>query len=362
MDTVAVITSEFLPTTQTFIYEEILGIKNYNVIVLTNKRQNADIFPYEKVYVCDDIYKVNRVFSKIIKKCHVKLIHIKFGTVALRYLKLVKLTGLPYIVSFHGYDASRSLKQPAVLSKYKKQLFPGANHIITVSPKLKENLVKAGCSSKKITVLWSGVDVEKFWYQPRTLKNNETVKLLCIARLTEKKGLQYLIESFAKVVKKRPNTELTIIGEGPLKHKLKDLISKLKLKDKIKMHDFIPHHKVIDIMHEHHLFCLPSIKDSSGNEEGIPNVIKEACATGMPVVSTYHSGIPELVQDGKNGFLVPEKDIDKLADRLIYLIDHPYIWESMGLYGRKHVEENFNKSIQAKKLEELYAKVINNKN
>jgi len=358
MNTIAIIADEFLPLTQTFVYEEITGIKNFDVIVLTRKILNKDFFPFKNIYVCEDLYKANDFFLNTIKKHNVKLIHIKFGTISLNYLKLIKKSRLPCLVSFHGYDASEGLKQPAILYKYKKHLFPAAAHIVTVSPKLKSNLVNAGCPSKKITVLWSGVDLEKFQYKPRTIQKDETVKILCIARLTEKKGLKYLIKAFDKVVKNDLNAELVIIGQGPLKNTLKDLISRLKLNHRVKILDFVPHDKVAEIMHKHHIFCLPSITSSSGNEEGIPNVLKEACATGMPVVSTYHSGIPELIKNEKNGFLVAEKDVEQLAKKLIYLINHPEIWESMGLYSRKHVEEHFNKYKQAEKLEELYTKII----
>ncbi|NLY43080.1 MAG: colanic acid biosynthesis glycosyltransferase WcaL [Clostridiaceae bacterium] len=358
MDTVAVLVDEFLPVTQTFIYEEITGIKEYNVIVLTAKRENEELFPFKNVYTCTNIYRINNYFSRIIKRKNVRLIHVKFGTSFLKYFELIKSIQLPCIVSFHGYDASQNLKQPLILSKYKRILFPNTDHIITVSPKLKENLIGAGCPPHKITVLWSGVNVEKFWYKPRTIKNNENVKILCVARLTEKKGLEYLIKAFHRVVKVRPYTELSIVGEGPLKRNLAKMIANLNLTHKIRMINFIPHDKIVDVMHKHHIFCLPSVVSSSGNEEGIPNVLKEACATGMPVVSTYHSGIPCVVKNGKNGFLVPERDVAQLADKLIYLVDHPEVWEDMGLFGRKNVEENFNKYTQAKKLEHLYSSFI----
>jgi colanic acid/amylovoran biosynthesis glycosyltransferase len=184
------------------------------------------------------------------------------------------------------------------------------------------------------------------------------VKIVCIARLTEKKGHKYLIESFSNIVKVRPNTELLIIGEGRLKDMLQKQISDLNLQDKAKILDFISFRDVADILYNHHIFCLPSITAANGDQEGIPNVLKEACATGMPVVSTYHAGIPLLIKDGKNGFLVKEKDTAQLTDRLLFLVDHPEIWESMGQWGRNHVEENFERFKQAKKVEKLYSDVL----
>jgi len=358
MKTVAVIVDRFLLDIRTYIYEEITAIKKYHVLVLTKKRENKDLYPYKNVYVCKNTINPTKELAEIIKKNNVKLIHVKFGTSALQYLELKKLTGVPLVVSFHGYDASGVLNNPVVLKKYKNKLFRKADHIIAVSQKLKNNLVKTGCPESKITVLWSGIDLEKFYYKPRKINRNEPVKILSIARLTSGKGLTYLIKAFAKVVKVRPNTELLIIGEGTLKSKLNKQISDLNLKHKIKIKDFVPHYKVPEIMHRHHIFCLPSVKKSDGTEEGTPNVLKEAQATGMPVVATYHSGIPHIITDGKNGFLVKEKNVKQLADRLIYLIDHPEIWPDMGQYGRTHMEKNFDKFKQAKKLEKIYAKLM----
>ncbi|WHH58362.1 glycosyltransferase [Petroclostridium sp. X23] len=358
MKTVALISQIFLPPTQTFVYDEVTAIKNFNILVLTRQLQNKEQFPYKNLYVCKNSSVILKEFSKVIKKKEAKLIHVQFGTVGLQYMKLKKLTGLPYIVTFHGYDASKKLNDPSIRSGYRKELFTKADHFIAVSQNLKNNLVNAGCPENKITVLSSGIDVMQFHYQPRTINNNQTVKILTVARFTEKKGIEYLIQSFADVVKAKPNTELLIVGQGELKQKLLKQISKLNLNSKAKIVDFMPHDEIVDIMHKCHIFCLPSITSSTGDQEGSPTVLKEAMATGMPVVSTYHSGIPDLVKDGENGFLVPEKDADRLANRLIYLIDHPEIWESMGQWGRKHVEKNFDRFKQTKKLEEIYSGFI----
>jgi len=361
MKTVAVIADRFLLDIRTYIYEEITALKKYNVLVLTKKRENKKLYPYENVYTCKNTLNPTREFAEVIKKNSVKLIHVKFGTSALNYLELKKLTGLPLVVSFHGYDASGILNNAVILNKYRKRLFPSADHFITVSQKLKDNLVKAGCPRNKITVLWSGIDLEKFYYKPRTLNKDEPVKILCIARLSGEKGLPYLIEAFSKVSKARRNTELLIIGEGHLKKKLNKQIAQLDLKNKVKIHDFVPHYKIPDILHCHHIFCLPSVVKSDGTEEGTPNVLKEAQATGMPVVATRHSGIPHVIQDGISGFLVDERNSNQLAEKLIYLIDHPEIWPEMGQSGREYMEKHFDKYKQAKKLEYIYSNLIKRK-
>ncbi|WHH58357.1 glycosyltransferase [Petroclostridium sp. X23] len=358
MKTVAVVADRFILDVRTYIYEEITAMKKYNILVLTKRRENSHIYPFKNVYECKNKENPMKEYVNMIKKQKARLIHIKFGNDALQYIKLKRITGLPLVVSFHGYDASGALKNPWILHKYKKELFPNTDHIVTVSQKLKDNLAAAGCPSNKITVLWSGIDLEKFYYKPRTLNNGEAVRILSVARLTEAKGLKYLIEAFEKIVKIKPDIELSIVGNGPLKKELKKQISDLKLNQKVKIYDFISPHKIPDVMNDHHIFCLPSIVASNGIEEGTPNVLKEACASGMPVVATSHSGIPHVINNGKNGFLVNEKDTEQLAQSLIYLIEHSEIWESMSQWGRSHIEENFDKIKQAEKIEKIYADLI----
>ncbi|GAF72499.1 unnamed protein product, partial [marine sediment metagenome] len=128
--------------------------------------------------------------------------------------------------------------------------------------------------------------------------------------------------------------------------------------DSVQFLGMLPHEEVQREMEASDIFLSPNVTASDGNREGIPNTIKEAMATGLPVVSAYHAGIPELVIDKKTGFLVPEKDVDGLVDRLDYLIAHPELWEKLGSQGREVVEEKFNLFKQISRLEEIYAKLL----
>ena len=102
----------------------------------------------------------------------------------------------------------------------------------------------------------------------------------------------------------------------------------------------------------------PSVTSAEGNQEGIPMVLMEALATGLPVIASSHSAIPELVQDGKSGFLVPERDVDSLAEKIKYLIEHPETWPEMGSTGRKFVEKNYDIEKLNDRLEKIYIKLI----
>lgn len=153
-----------------------------------------------------------------------------------------------------------------------------------------------------------GIDTKKFLFSPRKLRFDGKIHLLTVARLVEKKGIQYSIQAVAKVVKKYPQIEYKIAGDGPLKSDMESLIDGLKVNGNVKLLGGKQQGEIIELMKDADIFLAPSVTSNDGDQEGIPVAIMEALAQGLPVISTYHSGIPELVQDGISGFLVPERD------------------------------------------------------
>ena len=157
------------------------------------------------------------------------------------------------------------------------------------------------------------------------MKKEKIIKILTVTRLVEKKGLEYSIKAIDKVMRKYSNIEYRIIGDGPLKEKLRILIKQHKLKNRIQLLGWMTQDEVHKYFAESHIFIHPSITAKNGDQEGTPTVLIEAPARGLPIVSTTHSGITELVQNGKSGFLVPERDVGELAEKFEYLIFHPEV-------------------------------------
>ncbi len=221
---------------------------------------------------------------------------------------------------------------------------------------MKTDVIDLGCSPEKIIVHYGGVDVNRF---RKKEPDGERIKILMCGRFAEKKGFEYGIRAFAKLGKTHKNIALTLIGYGKLRGKMENLVDSLNLSDRVQFLGMLTHEEVQREMEASDIFLSPNLAARNGDREGIPNTIKEAMATGLPVVSTYHAGIPELVIDGKSGFLVPEKDIDGLVDRLNRLIVHPELWEKLGSRGREVVEEKFNLFKQVRKLEKIYKSLLN---
>ncbi|MBW2310785.1 MAG: glycosyltransferase [Deltaproteobacteria bacterium] len=259
------------------------------------------------------------------------------------------------ITSFHGYDVN-VINQ----NDYYTQLFKYRDLFTTNTEFTKKRVLGLGGDFKKIRILPVGLYLDKFPYRERVIRTGEVIRILTVARLVEKKGLEYSIRAVAKVVNKQSKCkiEYKIAGEGFLKNELKTLISELGMEDKIELLGWCDQDEVRKLFGESHIFILSSVTAENGDREGQGLVLQEAQAVGMPVISTLHNGIPEGVQDGKSGFLVPERDVDALAEKLEYLILHPEIWPKMGRAGRKYVEEHYDIKKLNQRLVKIYEELL----
>ncbi len=263
---------------------------------------------------------------------------------------------LPLLTTFHGIDVSLFARD-LVYRLRLKRLFREGSVFLVRSNRMKSDVVDLGCRPEKIIVHYGGIDVNKFKLRKKRL-DGERIKILMCGRFVEKKGFEYGIRAFAKLSKIHRKVALTLIGDGKLRGKMENLVDSLNLSDKVQFLGMLSHEEVQRGMEASDIFLSPNVTAGDGNREGIPNTIKEAMATGLPVVSTYHAGIPELVIDKKTGFLVPEKDVDGLVDRLDYLLAHPEIGNDLGREGREVVEQKFNLFTQVSRVEEIYAKLL----
>jgi colanic acid/amylovoran biosynthesis glycosyltransferase len=285
------------------------------------------------------------------------IIHCQFATLGRRVVSLLpaRTRNHKIVTSIRGADVTAVLKKhPGIYH----ELFREGHLFLPVCEFLKERLIQEGCAEKKIVVHYSGIDCSKFEYLQRRRESGELTKVLTVARLMEKKGVAFAIEAVAALLAKGEQIEYRVVGDGPLRGDLEQMIERMGIERQVKLLGWKTHEDVKRLLEESHVLVAPSLTSDGGDQEGIPNVIKEAMATGLPVISTFHSGIPELVTDGVMGLLVPERDADSLAGSLEYLIRHPEICSEMGLAGRRQVEQKFDIRRLNKELEELYVSVM----
>ena len=277
--------------------------------------------------------------------------HAHFGPVGNAFRFVKALWNVPFAVTFHGYDLCTVPRKEG--TDIYRRLFDTADVITAHSKYARHRLEQLHCPEQKIRNLRVGVNLRDFPFRARKFNPNETVRILSVARLTEIKGLEYSIKAVAGAIKNFSNIQYDIVGDGPLREKLEKLIQELGLKKFIKLHGAKDGNFVKQMMALAHIFILPSI-NLHGDQEGTPVSLMEAQASGIPVIATNTGGIPEVVLDGKSGFLVPDRNVEALSESLIKLVKNPRIWEELGKSGRKHIEDNYDVNKLNSDLENLY--------
>lgn len=281
------------------------------------------------------------------------VVHCQFAKLAPLLLPLrdAGVLSARLVTSFRGADLTRQLlRHPRIYER----LFEVGDLFLPVSRTFAQRLVEAGCDPGKVVVHHSGIECDRFPFQERRLAPGETARLLFVGRLTEKKGVRYAVEALARVVNGGHDVTLTLVGDGEERERIERQVDGLGLRQRVQVTGQQDQKEVISHLRRSHLLIAPSVTASDGDQEGIPNVLKEAMATGIPVLATSHSGIPELVEDGVSGHLVEERNVDALAAGLVRLLESPETWPEMGRAGRAKVEAEFDSGNLNDELVELY--------
>ena len=372
---IAHITYSYLHISQTFIYNYITNFQKNKIILLTRETQNLELFPFQNLYclprfrryslrwtydkICQKLLKKEPYFEYIIEKEKAKLIHAHFGPQGVQMLGVKKRLGLPLITTFYGYDMSKLAQKWKWQIAYKK-LFKKGNLFLVEGRHMRKELIKLGCPPQKIKIQHIAIDINKFKYKERKLGDkDDKIRILFCGRFTEKKGLIYALKAVKIVIDHFPNLEFRIIGDGELRPEIENFIRKGNMETNVVLLGYQPHYVFIEEVQKAHVLLQPSVIAKNGDSEGgAPSVLLEAQASGLPVISTFHADIPEVVIDNKSGFLVPDRNTEALTEKLEYLIKNPSLWDEMGRYGRKHIEENHNICKEIKKLEDIYNQFI----
>jgi len=235
-------------------------------------------------------------------------------------------------------------------------LFPATAAVTALSKNMAEKVIRFGCAPSKVKLQQLAVDTNK--YKPSKSKsyNFGNVTILTVARLVEKKGIEVAIDAFSRLSKGH-DIRYRIAGDGHLRNHIEKKIRSLNLTNEVEMLGWIDQGEIRKELDRADLFLLPSVTSESGNQEGTPTALLEAQACGVPVVSTLHAGIPEIVLDGVTGILVDEGNVDSLALGLKKLLKMPDRWAEMGREGRKHVLEVHSIPVMTSRLEKLYNSV-----
>jgi glycosyltransferase involved in cell wall biosynthesis len=367
--------------TTTFIYNEVVALsKIFDVKYVCSERQNEKLFPFDSVHVVP--YRINkfirkirwwleingkslifknRVFSnginEIAKEFQPDIIHCHFGYEALRFFDNLseEFKKTPTVISFRGYDASQFLNRRSYVSKIKALLDKPTVHCTFVCDFLRQNLIRSHIHVDRFLILHSGTKLD-FFTPKEIIENDLDFTFLQISSFEPYKGHVYTIKAFKKLLEnmtaKKP--KLILAGGGALLQSIKELVSKEGLNDSVDFVGWVNHQEAIILLSKANVFVQHSVTEN-GATEGIPNSLMEAMAMELPVISTYHAGIPELVENGVNGFLVAERDIDQYAKKMLEIME----WPTRIKINREKIQKEFEFSVHMKKLEGYYNSIVN---
>jgi colanic acid/amylovoran biosynthesis glycosyltransferase len=378
---VACYCATFLKPEMWHIYRQITALERVSPVVIAQKRENSARFPFDKIDIVpkpalhflrrfwfrqlrDKPWQISagelRALMNALERSNARLLHIYFGHIAVHLLPLIRAWKNPSLVSFHGADVMVDMNKPAY-REATRQMLDGVKLVLVRSESLRRAVADLGCDGNKIEVQRTGIPVDEFPFSERNFPTSDgggEWQFVQAGRLIEKKGLPVTLRAFASFLKRYPNATLTIAGEGPLLGHLEELARELKIDNRVAFTGFISQEQLRDLYYGSHIFLHPSETGPDGNQEGIPNSMLEAMASGLPVFATRHGGIPEAIEDGVSGVLVPERDDEELAWALLNAVEDGHFLSQIARNGAEVVGEKFNLRVQARRLEDAYLKTM----
>lgn len=362
----------FLKPEMLHVYRQVKGILSFKHLVVTRRLENAELFPFEpvitlrksplrmfrrayfrarKLPVTLDGFETRQILD-LISKERVDILHAYFGTEAARMLDVIRQAPCAVVVSFHGVDLSDSLRQAdfEVMLKH-------VDLFLARSNSLAQQLLKRGCPPDKICINSTGVPVPLTQaVQPPS--HSQPLRLLQACRFIEKKGLDVSIKAVARLREQGIDARLDLAGGGPLEDSLRQLANTLGIAEQVQFLGFLDAETLLRKMANYHAFLHPSRTTASGDQEGIPNAMLEAMASGLIVFATRHSGIPEVVKHLENGVLIEHAETDELAAALQDALSKPEILPGIAACARQTIVDRYSSEANRRALEEIYLEGI----
>ncbi len=364
----------FLKPEMLHIYRQVTGLERWRTFVVTKERQSEERFPFADVEVVPAVRSnfarrfwlkyVKReeaivyrgeygVLAKVLERRHADVLHVYFGHTGVHLLPFLRRWPGPAVVSFHGMDVMPREDKPGYAGKL-GELLRFLPLVMARSESLRERLVALGCPAEKIRINRTGIPMEAYPAVAREFPADGAWRFVQACRLIGKKGLEVSLRAFAGFCGEYPRSRFTIAGEGPLLEPLQRLAGELGVGDRVTFAGFLGGRELCELYHGSHAFLHPSQTTEDQNQEGVPNSMLEAMATGLPVLATIHGGIPEAVEDNETGLLVEERDGDRLLDNMRRLAREDGLWERIGSGAAVSVRENFEQRAQIRRLEAIY--------
>jgi colanic acid/amylovoran biosynthesis glycosyltransferase len=288
-------------------------------------------------------------YARCARRLGVRHIHAHYAThPALAAYTVTMLTGIPYSFTAHAHDIY--VERPMLAEKIRRARF-----VVTISDYNKSLLQElyGACAARKTFVVRCGVDPDLF--TPRSTRRTTPATLICVASLQDYKGHEYLIQACARLKREGRDFRCVLVGDGDDRDHIVHDVRDRGLQGEVVFAGAQPRERVRELLRESNVLVLPSVVTESGKKEGLPVVLMEALASGLPVVASAISGVPELIRHRQTGLLVPQRDSAALANAIGELLDDPALRERLSRAGREHVIEHYEIRKNVRRLAELLA-------
>ncbi len=286
--------------------------------------------------------------EKFLRKNNVKSILAEFGPTGCALVPICRRLGIRLTVYFHGYDGTVMPRRWVIRHAY-KNLNKYADALVCASKHFSQVLADLGFDKEKIHIIPYGIELEQF--EPSVGKDPDLV--IAVGRFVDKKAPHLTIQAFERVLEKHPAARLEMIGGGPLLQVCEEMVEARGLQKNVILHGVRDHQFVKQKMAEASLFVQHSVTAPNGDTESLGVSLLEAMASEVPVIATRHNGFVETVQEGVTGFLVDERDVNGMAERMIQVLSDKQLRDSMGKAGRKFISENYEAGQIAKRMYDL---------
>lgn len=288
-----------------------------------------------------------------LKKNRIDCVLAEYGTTGAAIIEIIKHLDIPLIVHFHGYDASVNQVIETLSEKY-KELFEVASYVVVVSRVMETKIIQLGCPKDKI--IYNVYGPCPSFFGVKSSHNSKT--FVSLGRFVDKKAPYYTLLAFSKVLKEYPDASLIMGGEGYLLNCCINLSKNLGIDHAVTFPGIVSKDSFQKLLTSCRGFVQHSITALNGDMEGTPNSVLEASASGVPVVSTYHAGIPDVLHHMKSGLLVEEHDVDKMAEYMCLLLSDIGFARKLGNSARKNIKESFTQEIYLDNLSKLVQKTM----
>jgi glycosyltransferase involved in cell wall biosynthesis len=383
MNKVLVCKTEVLHLSETFIREQILSYATWNAVLVGKRRVPGLVLDGLDVRMLgsNDQGRAADFTERVLRRLNLgnpmsirdlareraSLVHVHFATDAVEFWPVVRHLPMPMLVTLHGYDIT-TYKQywesgagGSPLMRFPRRLLAMARsprvHFVAVSRAIKQRAIEFGIPESCIRVHHIGIDRAAFKSNGLPVVQRR-LQILCVGRLVEKKGVAYLIQAYAKVRSRVPDARLVIVGDGPLGDELRALAVRLGVP--VDFAGSLGREAITRLLDESRVFCLASVRAANGDAEGLPMVLLEAQAAGVPVVTSAHGGAEEGIVDGVTGMAFGERDVEALAEHLANLLTDDLRLTSMSAEAIAFVARNFDIHACTRSLECSYAEIVGN--